>query len=559
MPRLLAALALALLWTAQAVAQDDPYRAGPLDSGKMWLFEQPPVAYLAEAYDFRPDEAWFERARLAALRLPNCSASFVSAHGLVATNHHCVRNAIVAVQRDGERLLEEGFFAADLAGERRVDGLYLDQLVAIADVTDRVERALDAAQTEAERAAAREAVFAEIQAERARAAGAGHHAQVVSLYNGGRFSAYTFRRFEDVRLVGAPENDLGFFGGDPDNFTYPRYSLDFALLRVYGADGRPYDASRHYFRWTTEGVEEGDLVFVIGNPGSTDRGDTVAQLEFRRDVTVPLYLEYLAARIATLDAYLTANPEADAVRNQRFGLSNAQKAYLGRRDALQDPIIMARKRDAEAQFRAAVEANPTLRAEFGSLFDEMAEIQAAKRTLRPEAMVFLTVTNPTYSSATLRRALLAARLGTPGRRRPRPPRGHPPGPRPRRPRHRAGVPRRPAGGARPPHPGPRRGDPGGPHAGGHRRRDPRRVRLDLGLRGRCRQRHARGRPGRADGPSAAPPHGGLPERVGRPPRPGAGGRPRSRASAVRGLRDGAAAGRHFLTAVHGRRCPRVHL
>jgi hypothetical protein len=414
MPRLLAALALTLFWTAPAVAQDDPYRAGPLDSGKMWLFEQPPVAYLAEAYDFHPDEAWFERARLAALRLPNCSASFVSAHGLVATNHHCVRNAIVAVQRDGERLLEEGFFAADLAGERRVDGLYLDQLVAIADVTDRVERALDAAQTEAERTDAREAVFAQIQEERAHAAGPGHHAQVVSLYNGGRFSAYTFRRFEDVRLVGAPENDLGFFGGDPDNFTYPRYSLDFALLRVYGADGRPYDASQHYFRWTTEGVEEGDLVFVIGNPGSTDRGDTAAQLEFRRDVTVPLNLEFLSARIATLDAYLAANPEADAVRNQRFSLSNAQKAFLGRRDALHDPVIMARKRDAEAQFRAAVEANPTLRAEFGDLFAEMAEIQAARRTLRPEAMVFLTATNPNYSSATLRRALLAARLGTPG-------------------------------------------------------------------------------------------------------------------------------------------------
>lgn len=384
-------------------------RAGPLDNGKMWLFEEPPLDYLEATYGFRPDEAWLERARLAALRLPGCSASFVSRDGLVATNHHCVRGAIVGVGRPGERLLDEGFFAYDLEEERRAEGLYVDQLVAIDDVTERIEAALAGAETDAERAAARQEAIAALEAEMTGARGgpeAGFRVQVVSLYNGGRYSAYTFRRYDDLRLVAAPELQLGYFGGDSDNFTFPRYALDFAFLRVYGPDGRPLDSSAFHFSWTEAGVEAGDLVFVIGNPGSTNRGDTVEQLRWRRDVQLPAVLEMLESRIAALEAYLEEHPEDDASRNQVFGLLNSQKAYRGRQEALRDTVLMARRADAERAFREALEADPALLDAYGGLIDEMAEVQRQKRELAAEYGAFTGMTG-SFGSAVLRRALLA--------------------------------------------------------------------------------------------------------------------------------------------------------
>ena len=385
-------------------------RAGPLDNGKMWLFETPPIDYLAETYDFRPDEAWFERARLAALRLPNCSASFVSSDGLVATNHHCVRGAIVDVAQPGEMLLEDGFFARSLDEERRVPGLYVDQLIQIDDVTDRIDAALADAQTDAERSDAFDTEVEAIEQEAAAASDETVTVQVVPLYNGGRYSAYTFRRLTDLRLVAAPENQLGFFGGDPDNFTYPRYALDYAFLRAYGPEGEPLDSSEFYFPWSTEGTEPGDLIFVIGNPGSTDRGATVAQLEYLRDVELGGILAYITNRIEAIDAYLAANPDDEGMRNARFGLSNAQKAYLGRLDALTNEVIMSRRTDFERQFREAIQSDPALRAEYGGLIDRMAEVQREKRTIADELAAFAGLTNRRYSSATMRRAVIAAQL-----------------------------------------------------------------------------------------------------------------------------------------------------
>ncbi|MEP0548002.1 MAG: S46 family peptidase [Rhodothermales bacterium] len=402
--------ALLVFAAPSAFAQEaDVMRAGPLDNGKMWLFENPPVEYLADTYDFRPDAAWFERARLAALRLPGCSASFVSSDGLIATNHHCVRGSIVDVSQPDERLADEGFFARSMEEERAVPGLYVDQLVAITDVTNRIEAAVAEAETDAERAEARRAEVEAVEAEMA-AGEEGMTVQVVSLYNGGKYSAYTFRRYDDLRLVAAPETALGFFGGDADNFTYPRYALDFAFLRAYDDAGRPLDTSAFYFPWSTEGTEPGDLIFVIGNPGSTDRGDTFAQLEWRRDVQIPSLLEYLGGRIDALDVYLAANPDDAAVRNQRFGLSNAFKAYTGRQDALANEIITSRRRDSERQFRAAIDADPALRAEYGDLFGRMTDLQRAKRELAPAYGAFAGITNARYGSAPLLRGYLVAQL-----------------------------------------------------------------------------------------------------------------------------------------------------
>ena len=393
--------------SAQPVGFDpDTVQARPLDSGKMWLFEDPPTEYLQATYGFAPDEAWYRRARLASLRMPGCSASFVSPHALVLTNHHCAQSHIIAVSQEGEGLLDNGFQATSLEEERRVPGLYMDQLVAIEDVTDAMSAAVDAAETDAERQAAFQEAEAAVTARLLSEYGItepdpdadDHVVQVVGLYDGGRYSAYVFRRYRDVRLAMAPERALGFFGGDPDNFTYPRYAADFAFFRIYGDDGRPLDTPE-YFPLSREGVEEGSLVFVIGNPGSTSRGLTVAELEFLRDVGLGGTLRYIETREAALRAYLASGeaPNPDALRGQIFGLSNARKAYGGRLRGLSDPYVIARRAAAERDFRAA---SPVA----ADLIDGLAALQAEKREMAAAFRVFPTLFNPTYSSALMLRA-----------------------------------------------------------------------------------------------------------------------------------------------------------
>ena len=407
---LLALLALAAPAFAQpqgpAGLDPDTVQARPLDGGKMWLFENPPTEYLQRTYGFAPDQAWYRRARLASLRMPGCSASFVSPNGLVLTNHHCAQSHVVAVSRPGEGLLDNGFTATSLDQERAVPGLTMDQLVAIDDVTDELAAAVDAAQTDAEREAAFAEAEARVTARLLRPRGItapdpdadDFVVQVVALYNGGRYSAYTFRRYRDVRLVMAPERALGFFGGDPDNFTYPRYAADFAFFRIYGDDGQPL-ATPEYFPLSDTGVEAGSVVFVIGNPGSTSRGLTVAQLEFLRDAGLPGTARFIQTRERALRAYLATgeDPEPDQVRSRIFGLSNARKAYGGRLTGLGDDYVLARRAAAERDFRAA---SP----DAAALIDRQQAIQAEKRALAPAYRAFPTLFNRAYGSALMLRA-----------------------------------------------------------------------------------------------------------------------------------------------------------
>ena len=411
--RLAAAAALALLCAGPALAQTaalDTVTARTLDGGKMWLFEEPPTDYLAATYGFRPDEAWYRHARLASLRMPGCSASFVSPHGLVATNHHCAEGSVVAVDRGGENLLDNGFAARRLADERAAPGMTMDQAVAIEDVTAEIAAAVDAAATPEARTAALEAATAGVTARLLAAQGetstdeatARFAVQVVALYDGGRYSAYTFRRYRDVRLVMAPELTVGQFGGDYDNFTYPRYGADFSFYRIYGDNGRPID-SPDYFPLSTRGIAADSVVFVVGNPGSTSRGLTVAELESLRDVELPATSQFIDSRVDALVAYLDTgtaeNP--DAVRQQIQSLRNSQKAYHGRLRGLQDPVIIARRRAAERDFRAA---SP----EAAALIDRQAALQAEARRDARQATAFSTLFNRRYGSATMRRALLVA-------------------------------------------------------------------------------------------------------------------------------------------------------
>ena len=390
----------------------DTVQAGAFDNGKMWTFDAPPTEYLQATYGFSPGDDWYERARLGALRIPNCSASLVSQSGLVMTNHHCARDFVTQVADDGENLLDDGFYAASLADERPVEDFEADQLIDIVDVTAEIRPAVDAmtdAQAQGElRDSLAETIAARLRDERGGEA-AGIEVEVISLYNGGLYSAYVFRRYTNAKLVMAPELQLGYFGGDPDNFTYPRYALDFSFFRLYGDDGLPLSTDDH-FRWSETGASEGDLIFIIGNPGSTSRLQTVAELEFRRDVEMPALLSFLDSRIEAIEGYIEGReeePGIDEVRNSVFGLLNSQKAYNGMLEGLQDPYVIARRAAAESVFRQALDADPALAEHYLPLFDDMAELQASKAAMEAEFSAFAAFGSPDYEASVILRTLAA--------------------------------------------------------------------------------------------------------------------------------------------------------
>ncbi len=387
----------------------DTVTAGPFDNGKMWTFEYPPIEYLRDTYGFSADGEWFTKAHLSALRIPGCTASFVSPDGLVMTNHHCARESIEQVSRDGEDLVADGFYAATLQDERPIEDYYADQLMEIRDVTDRVYAALEGVAAGEARAARREEVTGEVVAEISEEFGgeeAGYHVEMVELYAGGRYSVYIFKRYTDLRLVMSPELQVAFFGGDWDNFTYPRYDLDMSFYRVY-ENGEPLH-TENYFPFSPSGVSKGDLVFVIGNPGSTSRLQTVAELEYRRDVSDQAVVDLLRTRVVALHEYERSHPQEARemdLRNTIFGHENSLKAYKGIVGGLHDPVIIAKRKDHERKFQAAIDADPALKAEYGGLISRMAELQAQKREHAAALASFLALGHPELGSATLARAL----------------------------------------------------------------------------------------------------------------------------------------------------------
>jgi hypothetical protein len=386
----------------------DTVRAGRFDNGKMWTFEHPPTEYLRATYNFAPDSAWYRKARLGALRIPGCSASLVSSRGLVMTNHHCAREAATEVKRAGENILDNGFYARAERDERRAESMHADQLIAITDVTAEMDSALrgagDATAREAARGRAEEAIKSRLAQQHG---GKSIEVEVIRLWTGARTSAYVFKRHTDVRLVMTPELQIGYFGGDPDNFTYPRYALDFTFLRIYGEDGRPL-STPEYFPWSTEGVKAGDLIFVVGNPGSTTRLQTVAQLQFRRDVQDNALVHLLNDRVSAYQDYVSSTPDApEVVRNELFSFLNAQKAYTGMLNGLRDPNIIARRAADERAFRDSLQARPALRDRYGELHNRLASVQERKRQLEREMKSFTALGHPTLDASLLRRAIFA--------------------------------------------------------------------------------------------------------------------------------------------------------
>lgn len=360
--------------------------AGQFDTGRMWTFDFPPVEYFAETYSFTPTDEWFLHARLASLRLPNCSASFVSGNGLVMTNHHCALGALERVALDDENLLESGFYAATIEEERKVEGLYLDQLVLTEDVTDQVIEAFEQGTTDQERIRLRQEKISEIESGCAEETEL--QCNVITFYNGGRYSLYGYKRYTDVRLVYAPEASIGFFGGDPDNFTYPRYNLDVTFMRVYDEEDNPYEPE-YYFQWSNAGAREGDAVFVTGNPGRTNRLLTVDQLKFNRDKQYPFIMMLIDNLVEVYSDYIAEYPDKQSQFETRlFGLENSQKAYRGRLGGLNNPDLMGRRVDFEQTFQAEVRQREDLQEEYGALWGEIAELQQEKRDIFNEMQAF---------------------------------------------------------------------------------------------------------------------------------------------------------------------------
>jgi hypothetical protein len=341
--------------------------------GRMWTFENAPLAYLKQEYGFAPTQEWLDMLRLSALRFGDgCSASFVSPKGLILTNHHCARDRIAEISNEDKDLVANGFYARALADELPLPGLTVQQLAAMSDVTAAMNDGITADDNDETSAAKRsnneQAILAKAAEDHP-----GLDAQIVTLFQGAQYQLYLYRNYDDVRLVCAPHLQAAYFGGDPDNFTYPRYCLDFAFVRAY-VDGKPADTSKHWFRWNAAGPKENDLVFVVGNPGSTDRLLTKAQMEYHRDAELPLQLAQFEAQLEVAAQWAKQQPaRARELREFVFQISNAQKAYRGEYEGLLEPSLLKEKAAAEADFRARIDADPAWKAKFGTLFDRLAE------------------------------------------------------------------------------------------------------------------------------------------------------------------------------------------
>jgi len=417
--RPLRALAFLAFLPATLVAQTPSSAATPgrFDLGKMWTFEYAPAEYFSTTYGFKADSAWFARARLAALRIPGCSAAFVSQDGLIITNHHCVRGSVNAISRKGENLLDSGFVAATPADERRLPSMIADQLLAAIDISDEVNKAGDTAPEGAARDDARRTATVAAQARlKAKYASPGDSivVQIVGLYNGARSSAYVFKRYTDVRLVVAAELGVANLGGDWDNFTFPRYALDFAVMRAYGPDGKPVSSPSH-FAWGggSDGVKAGDVVFVIGNPGATRRLTTISQLEFQRDVALPFTDHFLSSHIAALKAFRDASRDERERGNalvSMLGLSNSWKPIGGRLEGLRDANVMGRRTAIERDLVDAIQGKPALKARYGALFDRMAELQRQRVKSRTALTAFSQLTSAAAGSTTMQAAYWAWRV-----------------------------------------------------------------------------------------------------------------------------------------------------
>jgi hypothetical protein len=352
----------------------------------MWPFNNVPRAEIKKKYGFEVTDEWLNKVRLASVRFNNGgSGSFVSPNGLVLTNYHIVEDIVGEVSTPEKDLAKEGFVARTRAEEIKAPSLELNVLQSIEDVTSRVNGAVKAGASDAEAFAARRAEITAIEAESTKATGL--RSDVITLYQGGQYSLYRYKKYTDVRLVFVPEFQAAFFGGDPDNFNFPRFNIDMALVRVYEND-QPVKPE-HYFKWSTAGAKEGSLVFVTGNPGSTSRLDTVAHLEQLRDTSIPIVLRLLERREAVLKKYMAEGEEQTRqAQNELNGVQNSLKVYRGQLKGLKDPALIARKQKEEQALRKSIAENPERQKMYGEAWDAIAKAHKTYPTYIKDRRIF---------------------------------------------------------------------------------------------------------------------------------------------------------------------------
>ncbi len=338
----------------------------------MWTYFNLPTKQLKEKYGFEASQEWLDHLRLASVRFNDGgSGSFISP-SLVITNHHVASGQLQKVSTEKKDYLKDGFYAKNQADEIKCADLELNVLVSMEEITARINGAITAEMNPQQSAAARRTEINKIQKESTDKTGL--RSDVVSFYQGSEFWLYRYKKYTDVRIVFAPEKQAAFFGGDPDNFTFPRYDLDVTVMRVY-ENGKPI-ASPHYLKWNSNSANDNDLTFVSGHPGSTQRTFTMAQIEYQRDVRYPAVLNILKRQLKAMNDYAALGAEQKRQAEEGiFGFENTQKAYIGQYQGLLDKNIIAKKQQEENDLRAKVDANPELKNLYGSAWDEIAKAQ----------------------------------------------------------------------------------------------------------------------------------------------------------------------------------------
>ncbi|MDR0499515.1 MAG: S46 family peptidase, partial [Holophagales bacterium] len=341
----------------------------------MWTFDNLPLKLLKEKYNFTPSKEWLDHVRQSAISMGGCSASFVSADGLMLTNHHCGRGQVERISTKEKDMLINGFVARTQAEEIKVN-MNIRVLKQMQNVTDKVNAAakqnMDAKAAEDAKSAALQAAVESMQNS------TGMSCSPVRLYQGGEYWVYGYEVFEDVRLVAAPEIQVASFGGDYDNFTYPRHDLDFMLFRVYKND-KPYRPA-NFLKWSVQGLKAGDLTFVVGHPGSTARGMTYGQMIYARDVTTPLSIKASERQRRMFLEYGKLSPENKrSVQTQLLGVENSLKATKGYYAGLLDNVAMAQLKAKEDELRAKVSQNAKLKEMAGQSWDQIDKALASNK------------------------------------------------------------------------------------------------------------------------------------------------------------------------------------